>query len=358
MRWYWIILVVGGAALLSCRREVIHDPNYHPPQIAHVNGTVSSANGPVSGADLHVVYELDPVSSAAPFGLRRDGRVAARGSYLQHGDAPQDCGFSYVAEAIPMNHAVRINWTVTFASNLNFFEVRRDDTMVAWFDATNVPTGHMYSYLDTSVTNGTTYYYSIFTQCLDGLQHSLPNLAVEPTNHGFDIAGYALYPNFPNPVEINTMISFDLPATAWVTLKLYNSAGQEVVALADSSYLSWWAYEMPLGMNTLANGFYGYYLTVGDAFSAHRTLLKNTRSYATLRTTQSAAVTAANGSFGLDILVGDTVQMFDNQGSWTGAAVLNRATLVAISSDYHDAVDTTLTLEAGGSHAVDLFLTQ
>ncbi|MCF8305444.1 MAG: T9SS type A sorting domain-containing protein [Ignavibacteriales bacterium] len=49
-------------------------------------------------------------------------------------------------------------------------------------------------------------------------------------------AGYSLGQNYPNPFNPSTKISFGLPADSKVTLKIYNSIGQEVAELLNSNF--------------------------------------------------------------------------------------------------------------------------
>jgi hypothetical protein len=43
----------------------------------------------------------------------------------------------------------------------------------------------------------------------------------------------ALWPCFPNPFNSSTVIQYDLASPAFVELRLYNSLGQQVIALAN-----------------------------------------------------------------------------------------------------------------------------
>lgn len=82
---------------------------------------------------------------------------------------------------------------------------------------------------------------------------------------------YALAQNYPNPFNPTTAISFALPATGHVTLRVYDTLGREVKTLVDGV--------MPIGQHEvlfeadgLPSGMYLYRMESGD-FNASRTLM-------------------------------------------------------------------------------------
>jgi len=74
--------------------------------------------------------------------------------------------------------------------------------------------------------------------------------------------GYALHRNYPNPFNPSTTIAFSLPHTGFVTLKVFNTLGQEVATLV-SQELSAGYYETSFDAAGLGSGIYFYRLTAG-----------------------------------------------------------------------------------------------
>ncbi len=69
---------------------------------------------------------------------------------------------------------------------------------------------------------------------------------------------YALGQNYPNPFNPTTTVSFDLPFTSIVTLKIYNMLGQEVGTLFDREEFEAGVVEETFDASTLASGIYLY----------------------------------------------------------------------------------------------------
>ncbi|MEP7146924.1 MAG: T9SS type A sorting domain-containing protein [bacterium] len=75
---------------------------------------------------------------------------------------------------------------------------------------------------------------------------------------------YSLKQNFPNPFNPSTSIRFDIQRSANVTLKVYNSNGQEVETLINNELVTPGTKEVVFNANSLSSGIYFYTLSAGD----------------------------------------------------------------------------------------------
>jgi len=74
---------------------------------------------------------------------------------------------------------------------------------------------------------------------------------------------YSLYQNYPNPFNPSTTIKFEIPKTAFVTLKIYNMLGQEVAELVNEEKQPG-VYEVNWNASGFASGVYFYRINVGQ----------------------------------------------------------------------------------------------
>ena len=85
---------------------------------------------------------------------------------------------------------------------------------------------------------------------------------------------FALNQNYPNPFNPTTVISYQLPVTSNVTLKVYNVLGKEVATLVNETKEAG-NYTTQFNASQLSSGVYFFKLT-SNRFSSIRkmTLLK------------------------------------------------------------------------------------
>ncbi len=82
---------------------------------------------------------------------------------------------------------------------------------------------------------------------------------------------FALEQNYPNPFNPSTMIRFDLPKAAYVTLRVYNVLGQEVAVLVDAMKEAG-KHSVEFDADQYATGLY-FYRIDSESFSETKKML-------------------------------------------------------------------------------------
>jgi hypothetical protein len=74
---------------------------------------------------------------------------------------------------------------------------------------------------------------------------------------------FALAQNYPNPFNPSTTINYELPASNFVTLKIYDLTGKEVMTLVNENQNAG-RYTAIFNGSNLASGMYFYKITAGE----------------------------------------------------------------------------------------------
>lgn len=77
------------------------------------------------------------------------------------------------------------------------------------------------------------------------------------------VSSFLLNQNFPNPFNPSTDISFGLPKSTNVTLKIYDASGKEMITLADK-FFDAGIYSIKFDGSNFASGIYFYKIVAGD----------------------------------------------------------------------------------------------
>ena len=109
-------------------------------------------------------------------------------------------------------------------------------------------TNHVVWYEDTLIIDG-----------IEQLPGSIPN-------------HYTLSQNYPNPFNPSTTITFSIPKTEFVSLKVYNNLGQEVAALVTDR-LTPGSYQYTWDAGSLSSGVYYYKLQAGTYIETKKLIL-------------------------------------------------------------------------------------
>jgi len=89
---------------------------------------------------------------------------------------------------------------------------------------------------------------------------------------GKDIDNYTLYQNFPNPFNSTTIIRYELPTSAHVTLIVYDILGSEGGKLVDEEKPAG-SYSVNFNAGSLPSGIYFYQIRAGEFVSTKKMLL-------------------------------------------------------------------------------------
>ncbi len=116
-------------------------------------------------------------------------------------------------------------------------------------------------------TAGLLYWFAVETGMFNTLVAVGEDQNEPPTEYGFK-----LYQNYPNPFNPSTNITFEIPRTSNVTLKVYNMLGELVITLMDE-IRSEGLHNLQFDSNGLSSGFYIYQLTADDYSYSRRMML-------------------------------------------------------------------------------------
>jgi len=130
---------------------------------------------------------------------------------------------------------VYLKWSTATEVNNYGFDVQRSNKTGKW-DLLGFVEGHgnsnslkEYSYLDAEVNSAGIYYYRLKQIDNDGSYEFSKTIEVN-----FNVpTSFELSQNYPNPFNPSTTISFNLPESGKVILKIYNIMGEEIKTLAD-----------------------------------------------------------------------------------------------------------------------------
>ena len=184
--------------------------------------------------------------------------------------------------AISKDSCIQINWSTAkqFANyGFNLWRAVGADSNYSIIHDTNDTVRldtllHAYSFYDSAVTSGTTYYYKVQAKALNDSSYFIGPVNVLYTG----VSGrpwepvitysFKLGQNAPNPFKQLTTINYQLPKAGRVSLKVYNIAGQVVRTLVNEDkspgrYEIKWDSRDDRGRR-VSNGVYYYQIKAGS----------------------------------------------------------------------------------------------
>jgi hypothetical protein len=197
-----------------------------------------------------------------------DGRQDNGGIYAQNIQANGSFGGIVPVElisfsAIQNGKDIILEWQTVTETNNSGFEIQRlnDDRweqigFVPGFGTTTER--HHYSFIDDNVSSG--FYHYILKQIdFDGSFSYSNTVELEITAP----SEYQLYQNYPNPFNPSTLISYQIPVSGNVTLKIYDALGKEISTLVDENKPAG-NYVFDFDASILPSGIYFYRIQAGS----------------------------------------------------------------------------------------------
>ena len=168
---------------------------------------------------------------------------------------------------------VNLNWVTATETNNSGFEIERRYDKTDWLEIGFVP-GHgtttekqNYSYIDQNVNAGI-YSYRLKQVDFDGTFEYSNEIFVNVTAP----LEFTLDQNFPNPFNPNTLIKYSIPKSAQVSLKIFNTLGQEIETLVNEEKQGG-TYEVNWNASNLQSGVYFYRLQTGSFVETKKMIL-------------------------------------------------------------------------------------
>jgi hypothetical protein len=177
-------------------------------------------------------------------------------------------------------------WTKQYPGSGDSFDKTSDDGFVitggTWLIRTNASGDLLWSTTFAGLANSVQQTsdggyivagYNFFSATKDDLW--LARFGSDPTSIEIDIETpneYLLFQNYPNPFNPITTISFSIPVASFVSLKVFNSLGQEIEILI-SKELNEGNYKYDWNAKNLTSGTYFYKLQAGDFIETKKMIL-------------------------------------------------------------------------------------
>jgi len=175
--------------------------------------------------------------------------------------------------AITAGGNVELNWATATETNNQMFEIERK-TDKGQFVTIGYVKGHgttaeaqNYAYTDRNVPVGS-YCYKLKQLDYDGTFVYSNVIEVEVTS----TVEFSLFQNFPNPFNPTTVIKYQIPELSFVTLKIYDVLGSEILTVVHEEKPAG-RYKIEFDATTLPSGVYFYKLQASDFVETRKMVL-------------------------------------------------------------------------------------
>ncbi len=226
-----------------------------------------------SGVDVSI-DDLGDICVTGATGMTLNSSRATTIKYFSgdHANPVELSAFTAHADAAK----ITLYWKTESETNCLGFEVRRSNSpietegirlgFVAGFGTTNAP--NEYSYVDSSIPNAGTYYYRLRQMDTDGTYGYSATVSASISK----VTSFSLSQNYPNPFNDETVIRYQVPKNGMVSLRVYNTIGEEIAVLVDKE-LPTGQYEAKWVVPANSSGIYFYRLQIGNYTETRKTVL-------------------------------------------------------------------------------------
>lgn len=254
----WVDISAPGTDIVSLVQEPSDDPNDY---LASMSGT--SMSTPITASVAALIWSRHPSWTAAQVkdqlfstavniesildvthkGKMGIGRVNA---YNAVNDAPIAVNLSSFQAVRQCDGRVLVSWQTQAESNSAGFFVQKSRSLDQPFQRAHATlifaegsssAGASYSFIDELVENGVCYYRleeleldgqsTLFAPVAAALASGVENKQTAPL-------AFSLHPNYPNPFNPATTISYEIAANDHVRLEIFDSGGRMVRSLVDA----------------------------------------------------------------------------------------------------------------------------
>jgi pectinesterase len=177
------------------------------------------------------------------------------------------------------NGKVKLSWSTQSEKNNNGFEIEKRVGNENWKTigfikgiGTTTEISH-YSFIDESKDNSSkSVFYRLKQIDFDGSSHYSKEIEINYGKPG----SFQLYQNYPNPFNPETNIKYEIMNNQFVTLKIYDSLGQEVITLINEEHeAGYYTKQFSTSELNASSGIYYYQLRAGDYINTKKmTLIK------------------------------------------------------------------------------------
>ena len=275
-------------------------------QFISYEGAFTATDGPASGQTSQDIGISESGNDTEGLSLQMMGNGTAWPDFTWSGPYAQTPGQvnsdGNTDQALPVTlrtfsarfqgNKVELTWeTAAELNNLGFIVERRADSEPSFTTIGSYLThpslqgagssteGHQYAFRDSSIVPGTSYTYRLSSVDYSGQVHRLQTASVHVpafnTSSNSIPEQFFLAPNYPNPFNATTVITFGIPASDGplpVQLILWDTGGKQVKRILNQ-YLSPGMYTYSLSADQLGSGVYYLTLTAGSYSTTRKIVL-------------------------------------------------------------------------------------